>query len=84
MIQEEISFWMGSNYMTLAGISHVEMWEETASLGFVTAPVNEADEGSIYSPGILELLQPMGFVFMNEFSESKPSEKGDSTIGSSG
>jgi hypothetical protein len=63
--------------MTLTGISHVEMWEETVSLGFVTAPVNEADEGSIYSPRMLELLQPMGFIFMNEFSESEPSEIGD-------
>ncbi len=30
MIQEEDSSWMGSNYMTFAGISHVEMWEESA------------------------------------------------------
>ena len=74
MIQEEDTSWMGSNYMALAGISHEEMWEEAASLGFVAAPVNAADEGSIYSPGMVDLLQSMGFIFMNEFSESEPSE----------
>jgi hypothetical protein len=47
MIQEEDSFWMGFNYMTLAGISYVEMWEESASLGFVDVPLNVADEDSI-------------------------------------
>ena len=36
---------VGSNYMALAGISHEEMWEEAASLGFVAALVNAADEG---------------------------------------
>jgi hypothetical protein len=56
---------------------YVEMWEEVSSLGFVTAPVNVADEDSIYSPGMVELLQSMGFIFMNEFSESEPSEIGD-------
>jgi hypothetical protein len=45
-----------SNYMSLAGISHEEMWEEVAILGFVAAPVNAADEDSIYSPGMVELL----------------------------
>jgi hypothetical protein len=53
------------------------MWEEVASLGFVAAPVNAADEDSIYSPGMVEILQSMGFIFMNEFSESEPSEMGD-------
>ncbi len=70
---------VGSNYMALAGISQEEMWEETTNLGFVAAPVNTADEGSIYSPGMVELLQSMGFIFMNEFSESEPSEIGDAT-----
>ena len=56
---------VGSNYMALAGISHEEMWEEAASLGFVAAPVNAADEGSLYSPGMVDLLQSMGFIFMN-------------------
>ena len=68
---------VGSNYTALAGISHEEMWEETASLGFVAAPVNAADEGSIYSPGMVELLQSMWFIFMNEFSQSEPAEIGD-------
>jgi hypothetical protein len=69
---------VGSNYMALAGISHEEMWgEAAASLGFVAAPVNAADEGSLYSPGMVDLLQSMGFIFMNEFSESEPSEIGD-------
>ena len=77
MIQEEDSSFMGSNCMALAGISHVDMWEEAASLGCVAAPVNAAVEGAIYSPGLVELLQPMGFIFMNEFSESEPSEIGD-------
>ncbi len=63
MIQEEDSSWMGSNYMALAGISHVEMWVEATSLGFVAAPVNAADEGSIYSPGMVELLQSMWVYF---------------------
>ncbi len=40
MIQEENRTWMGSNYMTLAGISHVEMLEETTSVGFVTGSVH--------------------------------------------
>jgi hypothetical protein len=35
MIQEEDNTWIDSNYMTLAGFSHVEMLEETVSLGFV-------------------------------------------------
>jgi hypothetical protein len=77
IIQEEDSSLMGSNCMALAGISHVEMWEEAASLGFVAAPVNAADEGSIYSPGMVELLQSMWFIFMNEFSQSEPAEIGD-------
>ncbi len=68
---------MGSNYMAFAGISREEMWAEAASLGFVTAPVNASDEGSIYSPGMVEHLESMGFIFMNEFSESEPSEMGD-------
>jgi hypothetical protein len=70
---------VGSNYMALAGISHKEMWEETVSLGFVAAPVNVADEGSLYSPGMVDLLQSMGFIFMYEFSESESSEIGDAT-----
>jgi hypothetical protein len=74
MIQEEDNTWMGSNYMALAGISHVEMLEEAASLGFVSGSVHAADEGAIYSPGMVALLQSKGFIFMNEFSESEPSE----------
>jgi hypothetical protein len=35
------------------------------------------DEGSMYSPGMVELLQSMGFNFMHEFSESEHSEIGD-------
>jgi hypothetical protein len=37
MIQEEDSAWRDSNYMVMAGISHVEMLEETFILGFVTS-----------------------------------------------
>ncbi len=70
---------VGSNYMSLTGISHEEMWDESTILGFVAAPVNTADEGSLYSLGMVHLLQSMGFIFMNEFSESESSEIGDGT-----
>ena len=65
--------------MAMAGISHVEMMQQTHSLGFVAVAgtVHAEDEGSMYSPGMVELLQSMGFNFMNEFSESEPSEIGD-------
>jgi len=77
--EEDDSAWRGSNYMSMAGISHVEMLQEARSLGFVavTGTVHEANEGPIYSPSMVELLQSMGFNFMNEFSESEPSEIGD-------
>ena len=57
MIQEEDTTWMGSNYMEMSGISHVEMWEETASLGFVSRSVHASDEGSIYPSGLDDPLQ---------------------------
>jgi hypothetical protein len=79
MIEEEDSAWRGSDYMAMAGISHVEMMQQAHSLGFVAVagPEHVEDEGSMYSPGMVELLQSMGFNFMNEFSESEPSEIGD-------
>ena len=39
----EDTTWMGSNYMTMAGISHVEMLGESGSLGFVACTVLEAE-----------------------------------------
>jgi hypothetical protein len=79
MIEEEDSAGRGSNYMAMAGISYVEMLQESFSLGFVAVAgtVHEADEGPIYSPSMVELLQSMGFNSMNEFLESEPSEIGD-------
>ncbi len=59
MIQEEDTTWMGSNYMAMAGISHVEMWEEAAKLGFVACTTSAADVASVYSKGIDVLL---GFI----------------------
>jgi hypothetical protein len=52
------------------------MMQEAHRLGFVAVAgtVHEADEGSMYSPGMVEYLQSMGFNSMNEFSESEPSE----------
>jgi hypothetical protein len=74
MIEEEDSVWRGSDYMLMVGISHVEMMQQTHSLGFVSVTGTEhvvEDEGSLYSPGMVDLLQSMGFYFMNEFSESE-------------
>jgi hypothetical protein len=72
-------FFQGSDYIAMAGISHVEMMQQAHSLGFVAVAGTEhvEDEGSMYSPGMVELLQSMGFNFMNEFSEIEPSEIGD-------
>jgi hypothetical protein len=71
MIEEEDSAWRGSDYMAMAGISHVEMMKQANRLGFVSVTGTEhvGDEGSMYSPGMVELLQSIGFHFMNEFSE---------------
>jgi hypothetical protein len=79
MIEEEDSAWRGSDYMAMACITHVEMMQEAHSLGFLGVAGTEhvEDEGSMYSPGMVELLKSMGFNFMNEFSESEPSEIGD-------
>ena len=64
MIEEEDSAWAGSDYMAMAGISHVEMMRQAHSLGFVAVPGPEQveDEGSMYPPGMVELLQSMGFI----------------------
>ena len=62
MIQEEDTTWMGSNYMAMAGISHVEMLEEAGSLGFVTFTVPTAEGVPVYSKGFSDLLQNMGFI----------------------
>jgi hypothetical protein len=63
MIQEEDTTWMGSNYMSMAGISREEMWEEAFSLGFVVRKVSVADTVSVYSKEFSDLLQDMGFIF---------------------
>jgi len=64
MIEEEDSAWRGSDYMAMAGISHVEMMQQAHSLGFVavSGPEHVEDEGSMYPPGMVELLQSMGFI----------------------
>jgi hypothetical protein len=79
MIEEEDSAWRGSDYMAMAGITHVEMMQQAHSLGFVAVAGTDhvEDEGSMYSPGMVELLQSMGFNSMHAFSESEPSEIGD-------
>ena len=61
-IQEEDTTWMGSNYMAMAGISHVEMLEEAGSLGFVACTVLAAEGVPVYSKGLSDLLQNMGFI----------------------
>ena len=58
----EDTTWMGSNYMTMAGISHVEMLEEAGSLGFVVCTVLAAEGVPVYSKGLSDLLQKMGFI----------------------
>jgi hypothetical protein len=63
MIQEEDSAWRGSNYMVMAGISHVEMLEEAFSLGFVASKVSAEDVVSAYSKEFSDLLHDMGFMF---------------------
>ena len=63
MIQEEDTTWMGSNYMAMTGISHEEMWEEAATLGFVANKVSAADVVSVYSKEFSDFLQDMGFIF---------------------
>ncbi len=62
MIQEEDTTWRGSNFMVMTGISHVEMLEETATLGFMTSKVSAADVVSVYSKEFSDLLQNMGFI----------------------
>jgi hypothetical protein len=62
MIQEEDTTWMGSNYMVMAGISHVKMLEETGNLGFVACTVFAAEGIPVYSKGLSDLLQNMGFI----------------------
>jgi hypothetical protein len=64
MIEEEDSAWAGSDYMAMTGISHVEMMQQAHSLGFVVVPGPEhvEDEDSMYPPGMVELLQSMGFI----------------------
>ena len=58
----EDTTWMGSNYMTMTGISHVEMLEEAGSLGFVACTVLAAEGVPVYSKGLSDLLQNMGFI----------------------
>ena len=61
-IQEEDSAWRGSNYMAMAGISHVDMMEDAANLGFVASKVSAADEVPVYSKEFSNLLQDLGFI----------------------
>ncbi len=63
MIQEEDTTWMGSNCMTMAGISRAEMLEEAFSLGFVARKVPATDAVSVYSKEISDLIQDMGSIF---------------------
>ncbi len=63
MIQEEDTTWMGSNYMVMSAISHVEMLEEAFTLGFVASKVSAVDAVSVYSKEFSDLLQDMGFIF---------------------
>ena len=58
----EDTTWMGSNYMTMTGISHVEMLEEAGSLGFVDCTVLAAEGVPVYSKGLSDLLQNMRFI----------------------
>jgi hypothetical protein len=39
---------MGSKYIEMAGISHVEMFEEAAKLGFVTFTTSAVDVAPVY------------------------------------
>ena len=39
-VQEEDTTWMGSKYMVMTGISHVETFEETQSLRFVAGTIS--------------------------------------------
>ena len=48
--------------MTMTGISHVEMLEETGRLGFVTCTVLVTEGVPVYSKGVSDLLQNMGFI----------------------
>jgi hypothetical protein len=59
MIQEEDDTWMDSNYMALAGFSHVEISEAVARLGFVSGPVSPAEVASVYLRELSDL-QTMG------------------------
>ena len=62
MIQEEDTTWMGSNYMAMAGISHVQMLEEAGSLGFSACTVLAEEDAPVYTKGLSDLLQNMGFI----------------------
>ena len=48
--------------MTMTGISHVEMLEEAGNLGFVSCTVLAAERIPVYSKGLSDLLQNMGFI----------------------
>jgi hypothetical protein len=52
--------------MCRGSYSYVEMLQESFSLGFVAVAgtVNEADEGPIYSPSMVELLQAESIEFI--------------------
>jgi hypothetical protein len=60
MIQEEDTTWMDSNYMALAGTSHVEISEAVERLGFVSGPVSPAEVASVYLRELSDRLQTMG------------------------
>jgi hypothetical protein len=62
MIQEEDSSWRGSDYMAMAGISHVEMLQEAFNLGFAANKVDVADVVPVYSKKLSDLLQDLGFI----------------------
>ena len=58
----EDTTWMGSNYMAMTVISHVEMLEEAGNLGFVACTGLAAEGIPVYSKGFSDLLQNMGFI----------------------
>ena len=66
MVQEEDTDWMCSNYMAMAGISHVEMSEAAAKLGFVAG--REPPVASVYPAVFMTFLQTMGFIPTEDFS----------------
>ncbi len=58
----EDTTWMGSNYMVMTGISHVEMLEEAGSFRFVACTVLPSEGVPVYSKGLSDLVQNMGFI----------------------